>query len=280
MKISLKTIVFILLVIGAAWLYPTLKQRAADIIDQSLKTQTAAFVSLSVLKSSIDIIEGSSVQGGWTLGLNVTADVEVGDVAQSLYDFVDFAWTLSLYGLLIGTFYKIILAVNLTDLGLYCGAFGLLMYLVGLLGRRREGVIRFGKIFFTAGVLVAVFIPAVLLISFHGADYLAQSIQKNIDRDISNLGRRWEGIKERLSLAEVRDSFHQAAAGLKDLLVDMVIVFLQYTCVLILKFFLFPFVTMYLLYQTLAVVLAGWFGGNTARLTAPAAEVTIPAETG
>lgn len=59
-------------------------------LQQSFDRATAGFLVLSVMKSGLAIIEGSQVGVGFSL--------EVGDIVQSLYDYVDIAWKTVLAG--------------------------------------------------------------------------------------------------------------------------------------------------------------------------------------
>ncbi len=60
----------------------------------SFNRAIAGFGVMSLLKAGLDIIEGSEV--GASFG--VTAQIEVGDIAQPAYDYVDIAWRTLLLG--------------------------------------------------------------------------------------------------------------------------------------------------------------------------------------
>lgn len=59
-------------------------------IDQSFDASMKGFLILSAIKSGLAVIEGSEVGVGFNL--------EVGDVVQSVYDYVDIAWKTALMG--------------------------------------------------------------------------------------------------------------------------------------------------------------------------------------
>lgn len=59
-----------------------------DYLDKSFVRAIAGFGIMSVWKASLDIIEGSEV--GANIG--VSAQLEVGDIVQPAYDYVDIAW--------------------------------------------------------------------------------------------------------------------------------------------------------------------------------------------
>jgi len=59
-------------------------------LQQSFDRATAGFLVLSVIKSGLAVIEGSQIGVGFNL--------ELGDIVQSLYDYVDIAWKTVLAG--------------------------------------------------------------------------------------------------------------------------------------------------------------------------------------
>lgn len=57
-------------------------------LSTSLNKALGGFMTMSILKAGLDIIEGSEVG----IGLGVTANLQVGDLAQPAYDYVDIVW--------------------------------------------------------------------------------------------------------------------------------------------------------------------------------------------
>lgn len=68
--------------------------RNTEHLDNSFGKALAGFGVMSALKAGLDIIEGSEV--GASFG--VTAQLEVGDIVQPAYDYVDIAWRTLLTG--------------------------------------------------------------------------------------------------------------------------------------------------------------------------------------
>jgi hypothetical protein len=64
-----------------------------EYLSGSLKKSGVAFGSLSAVKAGVAVIEGSTV--GVEAG--VTADVQLGDAVQSIYDFIDMAWKITFF---------------------------------------------------------------------------------------------------------------------------------------------------------------------------------------
>ena len=63
-----------------------------EYLESSAEKSGTTFLTLSAIKGAVAIFEGSTV--GAEFG--VTADIQVGDAVQPIYDFVDLAWRLSL----------------------------------------------------------------------------------------------------------------------------------------------------------------------------------------
>jgi len=79
--------------------YDALAGHAAELVDETLERDQATFLVLSGIKTSLAMIEGSSVGVGFSL--------EVGDIVQPAYDYVDFFWRVFLYAFLVMGTYKI-----------------------------------------------------------------------------------------------------------------------------------------------------------------------------
>jgi len=74
-----------------------LTERAAATIDSQLARHTAVFATLSAMKGVVGVVEGS------TLGLSFGASlaIELGDLVEPAYDFIDVTWHLFLPALFV-----------------------------------------------------------------------------------------------------------------------------------------------------------------------------------
>ena len=59
-------------------------------LDESFNRSMKGFLVLSAIKSGVAVLEGSEIGVGFNL--------QVGDIAQSIYDYVDVAWKAALAG--------------------------------------------------------------------------------------------------------------------------------------------------------------------------------------
>lgn len=221
--------------LGFYWL---LKSPALDTTNLTLERQTASFLLVSTLKSSLAVIEGSDVGIGFRL--------EVGDLIQSTYDLVDFTWKMLLYGILLITFSKIFFESNLINVGTYLLGLGFFIYILGLfITRFRERVISAGAGIIVAGLIVAFYIPVSTLVSFRACEYFVDHIERDVSQQIKAVTEDWERFKEDFSLREFQTSIATSALFVKALFLKLTRILITYTCLMIIRYLLFPMVVAY-----------------------------------
>lgn len=105
--VAIPLLCVLLIVTAMGWLHPLLGKSGLNrlnssnvsYLDQSLKKALGTFGVLSAVKVGLAVVEGTE--------LGVGFGVEVGDVVQSAYDYIDLAWraVLTSAGVLLGTRY-------------------------------------------------------------------------------------------------------------------------------------------------------------------------------
>src|SRR5262245_43603667 len=90
--------------------YDALNNHAMMLVDKNLERDQATFLVITAIKTSLAVIEGSEVGVGFEL--------EIGDIVQAPYDYVDFFWEMFLYAFLILGSYKLLIETGLLTLGL------------------------------------------------------------------------------------------------------------------------------------------------------------------
>ncbi|MCH7549547.1 MAG: hypothetical protein IH969_08455, partial [Candidatus Krumholzibacteriota bacterium] len=70
-------------------------------LDDTLERDMVTFLLITAVKASLAMIEGSNVGVGFEL--------QVGDIVQPAYDYVDFFWRAFLYAFMVLGFYKLLL---------------------------------------------------------------------------------------------------------------------------------------------------------------------------
>ena len=215
-----------------------LQKPSLEITNLNLKRQSASFLLVSTLKSSLSIIEGSDVGVGFRL--------EVGDIVQSTYDLVDFTWKILLYGILLVTFSKIISEAHIIHLGQYLLAVGFGLGIISLfLARGRKLLAALGGRLAVAGLIVAFYIPVSTIVSFHACNYFVSSIEQDLDQQLGDTLADWQAFRQKLSLTEIKTIFTSAGAFVKELFLKLTRLMITYTCLIIIKYLLFPLIVAY-----------------------------------
>lgn len=194
-------------------LQESLANRAAGQIDQALEKNIVVFAGISAIKAAVALVEGSSVGVGF--------DIEVGDLAQPAYDYVDFVWWLFLYTILIMTFYKQLFDSGILATGLVLLGVGAMLWgLGGFLARSRPRLRLWGGGLLKAGFLIAYGVPVILILSQCLSERYTDPLKVKTAERISETRKDFEmakqefiGLKDRVSLMspvesveKVRDS--------------------------------------------------------------------------
>jgi hypothetical protein len=215
-----------------------IKETSFNITVKSIEKQSASFLVISTLKSSLGIIEGSDIGIGFRL--------QVGDIVQSTYDIVDFTWKILLYGILLITFCKILFEANILDIGIYLLASGCLVTAVGIfIQKYKRVIVTLGSSIMLAGFILAFYIPVATYVSFHSCGYFVDHIEKDLDKQLTEVSGEWEKFKQDLSLSEIKSSVRSTGKFIKDLFLKLTKILITFTCLLIIKYLLFPIIVAY-----------------------------------
>ncbi|MFZ0135281.1 MAG: hypothetical protein WAK95_22305 [Desulfobacterales bacterium] len=164
-------------------------------LKQSMDKAVSGFLILSGIKTGLAVIEGSEVGIGFSL--------QIGDVVQSVYDYVDIAWKTALAGGTVILITRLVLqAVALIDqwsLGLTLGC-ALVLVLAGWIFPRRlrlKRLLQDATFFLAVGTVVFYF---VFPFSIAGAAFISQRITAPL---IAESQRSFESIKEDFSVDSI-----------------------------------------------------------------------------
>ena len=218
--------------------YVLIKGPSLNLTQYTLKRQSASFLLVSTLKSSLAMIEGSDIGIGFRL--------EVGDIIQSTYDLVDFTWKMLLYGILLITFSKIFHESHLVDVGMYILGIGFIVRIAPLfLHQHREKLLSLGSGIIIAGLITSFYIPVSTIVSFRACEYFVDHIEKDLDRQMNSVMEDWEAFKQDFSLKEFRTSIHSSAQFVKELFLKLTRILITYTCLIIIRYLMFPVIVAY-----------------------------------
>ena len=147
-------------------------------LEQSFEHATAGFIVLSGLKSGLAVIEGSHIGVGFSL--------ELGDIVQSLYDYVDIAWKTVLAGGTILLLTRLTLEA-VTTIDHYLLTVMLACFLIySIMKWRFYGTALVSRFFMELGAFLAVITISLyfaLPLSIQGASLLSRKISQPVIRE-------------------------------------------------------------------------------------------------
>lgn len=266
----------LILVLAFAFLMPTrsgltswtgqiaLTHKAAMRVDQALEKNVLVFTTVSAIKAATALVEGSSVGVGF--------DLEIGDLVQPAYDYIDFVWHMFLYSTLILTFYKQMLESGILSLGMQLLGVGLLIAAASLLWSKINlPVLQWARRFILTGLLIAYGLPLVLVLSDTVSRRYTLPLKNNAAEKISAAGKEFQqaraeflSLKERISImrpgesfAEVRDALMRIIERITTASWDSLGTFLYYVSILFFEMLFLPILMALLIYYFLSFALGG-----------------------
>jgi len=251
--------------------YEAINGKAAAVVKDALTENVKTFVLVSGLKAGLAIVEGSTAGA-------VLIDVEIGDIVQPSYDFVDHIWTFLFYGLFILSLYDFILEFGLLSFGVRIIGIGFLAWGLSLLipaneekdnvplqilGFLREQAPRFARAFLMIGLLLAYLVPVTLIVTYGMRGFITEPVKarkyeeiRAFENEFDRLKEEFLSIKAELSVAHPIESSNRVkirmrtiATSLLDSFNSSLQIFLYYIVVIFIEILLFPLLTAYLLYK-------------------------------
>ena len=245
-------------------LQTALNARTAATLDDALSRNLKTFLIVSAVKSGMAVIEGTRVGVGF--------DVEVGDVIQPAYDYINFIWEVFLYALLVLGFYKILMETGFLGLGLV--ALGIGLVTLGWaqwssVPRPRARAV--SRRLILVGLLFAYVVPLSLVSTdYLGAWYTtplkekyAQKIQ-DYSNQFDSARNEFLALKDTVSLIRPSDSFNAVKGKLtaisrsvNESVRGSLSAFLYYVVLVLFELLVFPFLTAFVLHRSMQVALEG-----------------------
>lgn len=239
-----------------------LNERSAVLIDDSLETNQNTFLTISGIKAALAVIEGSSV------GIGV--QLEIGDLIQPAYDYVDFFWNVFLYSLIVLASYKLFLETGMLELGIVLFGIGAILCAVGLLTPPRETTTpAVGRRCMLLGILVAYIAPAALLLTQTLSERYTTELKRvhhesilEFQSELQDAQREFTALRTQFSLLAPGESFESVRAGVIRIAQSAaesfrlsLLAFLYYSLLIVFDLLFFPFVSAWLLYKFAQVAL-------------------------
>jgi hypothetical protein len=177
-------------------------------LDNSMNKAVNGFLILSGIKTGLAVVEGSEVGIGFNF--------EIGDIVQSVYDYVDIAWKTALAGGTVILITRLLLqTVNLIDHWFLALAFiGVLsVSLINWVFPHANRIIRFTKdaAFFLAVCTVVLYL--IFPLSIAGAAFISERITGPL---IDESQKSFESIKEEFAIENINRRLFPDEANGKD----------------------------------------------------------------
>ncbi len=226
-------------------------------LDDALTKNALVFLGVSGIKAAMAVVEGSSVGVGF--------DVELGDLVQSAYDYVDFVWKVMLYGLTILGCYKLLLETGVLALGIKLAGVGLIAWGCARWIPKRKRTLRLvGRRCLLLGLLFAYVVPLALLGTQFLSTTYTQPLKAKQNKEIIAVRQKLDRLRadftrmrDKVSLTSPSESLGHIKMGLMrstrsmtDLLGKSTLVFIHYLAILFFELLLFPFLSALFLYKT------------------------------
>lgn len=248
-----------------AWTYhQQLTTAAVVLVDDALEGDQGAFLVVSGIKAAMALIEGSTV--------GVGVEVQLGDVIQPAYDYIDFFWHVFLWAFFINGFYKLLLETGLLELGFALMGAGLVGLAVPRITAWRERDLRAaGRRFVLLGALVAYIVPAALLsthwLSQRYTGHLKEKHQAQIQvferqldtaqNDLLALRTQLSVFRPGESMDEIRKCVGRVTDSVGAAFRESFMAFLFYMLLILFDLLFFPLMSALVLYKFAAMALNG-----------------------
>ena len=225
------------------------------LVDDSLMENQKTFLIFSAIKASLAMVEGSTV--------GVGLEVQVGDLIQPAYDYVNFFWNVFLFAFVILGFYKVLLETGLLELGFpVMGAGFILLGASMFLPGSKWNATQLARRLILIGALVCYILPFSLLASKALGDRYVVSLKEQHQESILNFNAQLEtteaaflDLKKEVSLLKPGESIERIQNGLTTLMNRVaetfqatLMSFMYFVLIVLFDLLVPPFSTAFLLY--------------------------------
>ncbi len=236
--------------------YDALNAHAMGLVDEAYERDQATFLVITAIKTSLAVIEGSEVGVGFQL--------EIGDVVQPAYDYVDFFWRMFLYAFLILGTYKILIETGMLALGFGVMGLGLVLLAVALAAEPRgAGLWRWGRRTLLGGALFAYAVPLALVATNELSVRYTSGIKAKHLESIKALRTRMDAstrefiaLKDQINILQPGTSLENIKNGMLGLagsigrtFQESLKAFLYFMLVIAFEVVFFPFLSAWVLYK-------------------------------
>lgn len=257
---------------------------AADVlVDDALTQNTQTFLAVSALKAGLALVEGSSV--------GVGIEVQVGDLVQPIYDYIDYIWRFLFYSLVILGFYKLLLETGVYLIGLQLAGIGLLAAASAALWPSRSKQLgRIARRIVLGGIFFAYVAPVALIVTDWAAANYTDPLKIRQARAIEHVrieaGRtqnEFLAFKDDLSITSpgeslslLRTRLRALVSGMNRIIHGAIHAFIYFAVIVLCELFIFPLISAYALYKAAHFAFGRFLEPRRAPEEAPASEGGAP----
>lgn len=236
--------------------YTAINDRAIELIDETLDRDMVTFLVITGIKTTLAMIEGSTVGIGF--------EIQVGDIVQPAYDYVDFFWRAFLYAFMVLGFYKLLLETDLLLLGIVVVGIGFVLFGVGIIGRTPHiDLRRWGRRCVLIGILVAYVTPLSLIMTELLSDRYTSTIKEKHAETIDGFHSEVEAsaleflaLKDQISILQPGKTLDDLQTGMLRIVTSIgktfrlsLLAFLYYVLILLFELLFFPLLSAVILYK-------------------------------
>lgn len=235
-------------------------------LQKSYEESKKLFITLSLMKGTTDVIEGSTINLNSIVGM----DLQVGDMIQPVYDVINTIWKVSFASVVIlkiETLYYEVFKVKIANVLIVTS---LLTYFPSLYFKNKISTIlkRISKYIFLVITFIYLVIPSSILISSGISKYFEEEYQKPAVVELNKNFDKLTKVKDELFTLEENKSIFNIPAQidgtkqkLKNLTNEIEIVsknIIDYTPIIVgimlLSYIILPLIILFLLYKLVKII--------------------------
>ena len=209
----------------------------------------------SELSKAKQTAKGMAMIEGSTVGIGF--EIQVGDIVQPAYDYVDFFWRAFLYAFMVLGFYKLLLGIVVVGIGF-------VLFGVGIIGRTPHiDLRRWGRRCVLIGILVAYVVPLSLIMTELLSDRYTSTIKEKHAETIDGFHSEVEAsaleflaLKNQISILQPGKTIDDLQAGMLRIVTSIgktfrlsLLAFLYYVLILLFELLFFPLLSAVILYK-------------------------------
>ena len=183
-------------------------------LEKAYEESKKLFITLSLLKGTADVIEGSTVNVNMILGMNV----EIGDIVKPIYDIINTIWQISLASVVIlklETIYYEIFRVKIASIRIFIS---LVTYFPYTFTKNKitEILKKIAKYAFSLLLFIYIVLPGAILISSGVSGYFENEYKKPAVAQLTTSLNKLNKVKDELFVLEQSKSLFNIPGQLES----------------------------------------------------------------